>query len=134
MLFRSEPSAIVYFWLGADSTPVELADVEVHERAAEETWKFDRYLGCRGHLLVDWPDGVEVVRTNIQRPGGSPTQLHLAYGRRAVAADAGACLRFRARAARNRSMVVGLSQAHEPWNDLGLRESVRLTPQWREYE
>lgn len=43
-------------------------------------------------------------------------------------------LRFTARAAEPRSMRCELSQNHEPWQSLGLNQSVELTRDWKTYE
>jgi hypothetical protein len=51
-----------------------------------------------------------------------------------VRADHRYALSFRARADRPRSITVGVSQAHEPWQGLGLYKNVDLTPEWKTFE
>lgn len=43
-------------------------------------------------------------------------------------------LRFRARADRPRRILVGLAEAHEPWQSLGWHEVIELATAWRDVE
>ena len=51
-----------------------------------------------------------------------------------IRADHRYALSFRARADRPRSITFGVSQAHEPWQGLGLYKNVDLTPEWKTFE
>ncbi|MCI0411210.1 carbohydrate binding domain-containing protein [bacterium] len=43
-------------------------------------------------------------------------------------------LKFRARAVTNRAISLGFAMNHEPWEGLGLYETIQLTPEWQEFQ
>jgi len=98
-------------------------------------WKWQLLVGPRSaaeiHVAASDPETFRVVigravtqsRWDIQlnRPG-----LQLQPRRRYT-------LRFRARADRPRTILVGLAKAYEPWSNLGLSEELLLHPEWQEF-
>lgn len=103
-----------------------------------------------GEPLIDGPAAFQ-----LERHGGAEAQIsttggetiiridragsagwHVQWGRPGIAfqADEPYTLRFEARADSPRSIVVNISQAHDPWANLGFAQTIELAREWKTFE
>lgn len=75
--------------------------------------------------------GVGVLRIAITATSERPFDIQLNRAR--IRLQSGRCysLRLRARADDARAIYVGVARGHEPWDGLGLYQSIALTPEWQ---
>lgn len=102
-------------------------------------WRLEQHAGARATLsVVPVNDpGIPVegaARIRVQQPGAE--SWHVQFNRPGIAVKAGVpyTLEFYARADRDRTISVGVKQAHEPWQDLGFRRTLRLSREWKRFE
>jgi SAM-dependent methyltransferase len=75
------------------------------------------------------------VRVQIHAaPGGVAWHIQLNYGRVSVTANQRYVVAWEGRADADREMNVAVSRAYDPWDTLGLYQSVAVTPDWRSYQ
>lgn len=87
-----------------------------------------------GRAELEFPSGhPDVVRVAIGMAAAATFDIQLNQGYLAVRANHPYRIEFRARADRPRSLYVGFSQAHDPWNGLGLHQSIALSPDWQAF-
>jgi peptidoglycan/xylan/chitin deacetylase (PgdA/CDA1 family) len=78
------------------------------------------------------PDGVQIEIDTAATQTAYDIQLN--QPDLSVRANKGYEIEFRARAARPRSLSIGFAQAHEPWECLGLYETVEVTLEWQNFQ
>jgi hypothetical protein len=71
------------------------------------------------------------VRVTVTQPGTMSWHVQFNQAGIKVQADHPYTLRFWARAEKPLKLTALVGQAHDPWNDLGLREEVDLTTEWK---
>jgi len=95
-------------------------------------------LRCDGDNLAGLefpPEAPDALRVAIARAvTGRPYDVQLNVPCHALAAGHSYQLRFRARAAKSRTIAVGFAQAHDPWNGLGFYEELALSSDWQEFQ
>jgi len=103
-----------------------------------ENWVLERHAGAEATAAIASESVPELKETRVavitvakRGEAGWHVQFHQPQLR--VEADRPYTLTFRARAEQPCSISVGISQAHEPWQNLGFNAEVRLTPEWREF-
>ena len=85
--------------------------------------------------LVFPPHDTEMVRIAIaSAPTKTRWDVQLNQPGLKVTSQGQYAVHLRARADEPRSIMVGLAQAHNPWNNLGLYQMIALTPQWQSFE
>ncbi len=97
-------------------------------------WQSKVWEGSEANLVFpdEDPQGVRIA---ISRAGSDvPWHIQLNQAPVAVKAMEKYLLRFRARADHPRSMVLALSQADNPWRNLGLYQEVALTTEWQDFD
>ena len=108
------------------------------ERAAQPLvrgkWLFRAAGGNQARLV--FPGGSsDHVRIDIaQASTQAAFDIQLNLPRIAVQAGERYTVRFTARACELRTLSLGFAQAHEPWNGLGLYETIRVTPEWQSFQ
>lgn len=97
-------------------------------------WVFEQHQGAVGSLAVGPHAGRQSVAITTLTPGTAG--WHLQFHHPGLAVDAGQIhtLRFRARASAAMDLGVNLSQAHDPWQAVGLSRSVPLSTTWQEFQ
>jgi SAM-dependent methyltransferase len=97
-------------------------------------WKFRVAAGSDAELLAsaDDPAGVRIAIGRSATKTGFDIQLNQPHLE--LKANHRYAVRFRARADGERSINVGVAEAHEPWGGLGLYERVELTREWECFE
>jgi len=96
-------------------------------------WVLEQHGSARATLKIGDASGTHVLR--IQIDALDDTGWHLQLHQKDLTLRAGEyyTLRFRARGDSARSIRCVAGMAHSPWNDLGLRRSVDLAPDWTEF-
>ena len=92
-------------------------------------WVLERHAGCRATISrrQDPPGAIE-----IQISKADETEWHLQLNQRGLALKQGQyyTVSFDVSSNRARTISCGVSQAHEPWANLGLSRRLELTDQW----
>jgi glycosyltransferase involved in cell wall biosynthesis/peptidoglycan/xylan/chitin deacetylase (PgdA/CDA1 family) len=97
--------------------------------------KWDLRVAPENAARLSLPDAhPDAVRIEIQRAATPyPYDIQLNHPRVAVEAGKSYEVSFRARADSPRSLAVGCARAHDPWDGLGLYDTIDLTPQWQDF-
>lgn len=104
------------------------------KRLVENPWVLWMSEGCRADLIQQLtpPDGVRVqIRETTAK---SEYDVSLTHTRFHIRAQESYRVGFSARADHSRNASIGLSQAHEPWTNLGLHQWIELAPEWKRFE
>jgi hypothetical protein len=97
----------------------------------ESKWLFRVSVGNTAALMFP-PDDPDMVRVTIARAETKTSfDIQLNQPRLRVRANHRYQLRFRGRADRERSLFVGVAEAHEPWLGLGMYKKIELTSDWQ---
>lgn len=115
-------------WSALQKALVAMDDLRAHN------WQL-RVAGGSDAVMIfppDDPNGVRIAIEKATTKTGHDIQLN--QPRLKVKANHRYRIQFRARADRERSIVVGFAQGHEPWQGLGLYERADLTGEWQSYE
>lgn len=101
--------------------------------ALQRRWALDAQEGSKAELQFP-PDRRGVIRVRIVEAPGK-VGWHIALNQRPirVVAQERYEVRFRARADSARTIFAAVSQAHPPWNLLGLYREVRVDTTWRDF-
>lgn len=104
------------------------ADLPAAGAAGVRGWRLEQHPGSAAEVKR-LPDGawrVAISRTD-------DTNWHLQFKQSPLTLKQGAfyTISFRARADRARGLSVGVGMEHEPWQNLGFSQYVRLTPEWQ---
>ena len=97
-------------------------------------WQLQVQEGNEADLVfpLEYPGRVRIGIT--QADTNIPWHIQLNQPSLAVQATNQYAVRFRARADQPRPMAVSVSQAHDPWESLGLYQEVALTSEWQSYD
>ncbi|MEW6304123.1 MAG: carbohydrate binding domain-containing protein [Verrucomicrobiota bacterium] len=108
--------------------------------AQMKSWTVERHGGAQANATVvtDVPPkiratGAKALSIEVVRPGAE--SWHVQFNQSALPLEGGKAytLRFWARSDRPRTISASVTQAHEPWSNLGFSASIPLTPEWREF-
>jgi len=99
--------------------------------AAARHWPLETHEGSVAKLVRS-ADG---TGGRVQIDHANATNWHIQFQQRDLKVQAGQyyTVTFVARADQPRPVSYGLSQTHDPWKNLGLQGSARLTAQWRPF-
>jgi hypothetical protein len=94
-------------------------------------WNLEQHDGCRAKLSLDRYAGRDAVKVQVDQ--SDDTIWHLQFSQRGfpIKAETYYTLSFDAIAPTPRAIQCGVSQAHDPWGNLGLSRTVELTDEWR---
>jgi hypothetical protein len=104
--------------------------------AGLQNWVLERHFGAEASAeIVAVPElqGRRSVRITVTKQGTQGWHVQFHQPNLQVQPDRPYTLSFWARAERPCTITVGISQAHEPWQNLGFSAEVRLTQEWREF-
>ena len=100
----------------------------------EDKWQLSTQEGSRAHLVFP-PDNLQMVRIAIEKAETDvPWHIQLSQPHLSVKSGQRYAVRFRARADGPRSVTLGFSQAHPPWEGLGLYKKLELTSAWQSFD
>jgi hypothetical protein len=96
-------------------------------------WQLEQHSDCRASVSAQRYRSRDVLRVEVDR--ADQTQWHLQFKQNdlSVEADRYYTVTFEAASERPRKLGCGVSQAHEPWQDLGLSRQADLTKQWQTF-
>jgi hypothetical protein len=103
-----------------------------------QNWVLEQHAGAEATAEVvaePIPElkGLRFVRIDVAKRGQAGWHVQFHQPNLKVQADRPYTLSFWARAEQPCTITVGISQAHEPWQNLGFGAEVRLTQEWREF-
>lgn len=109
---------------------------------ALQHWRIEQHQGATLEAGVEDapPSGTrnivaagKAVRLHVTRPGAEGWHLQFQQAGLKLASGRPYTVRFWAKADAPRGINVSVSQAHDPWRNLGLNASARLSREWREF-
>lgn len=128
--------ARVHFDVGGWDASVEIGDVRLVKLShGTPIWRLNLGKGSEARLevLQGYPEGVRVAITKA--PLSNPYyDIQLVQNGIKLQAGDRYRLRFDSRAQAQRDIQVAVSQAHNPWEDLGLYQRTALTSEWQQIE
>jgi len=96
-------------------------------------WNLEQHSGCKASLSRTRYKDKDSLRIDIEKADDTEWHLQLNQGGFAVEAGKYYTVTFDAAAEKLRSISCGISQAHSPWNNLGLSQQVELTDNWKTF-
>ncbi|MFH1719771.1 MAG: carbohydrate binding domain-containing protein, partial [Planctomycetota bacterium] len=96
-------------------------------------WQLEQHSGSRASLSARRHQGRDTLCITIDQT--DQTEWHLQFEQKDLPVKAGRyyTVTFEAAGDRPRTVGCGVSQAHEPWANLGLSRNVELTPEWQTF-
>jgi len=102
-------------------------------RSAPKSWNLEQHSGCKALLSRTSYKGKDALRIDISKADDTEWHLQLNQGGLVVKSDKYYTVTFDAAADKPRRISCGLSQAHSPWNNLGLSQQVELIDNWKTF-
>ncbi|MHC4509968.1 MAG: carbohydrate binding domain-containing protein, partial [Planctomycetota bacterium] len=98
-----------------------------------EGWQLEQHSGCKASVFARPYSSQPAACIEIAK--ADQTEWHLQLSQRGVSVRSGQyyTVAFEAAAAKPRRVGCGVSQAHEPWANLGLSRTVELTGEWQRF-
>ena len=97
------------------------------------SWNLEQHSGSQAQLTPRKYKGVDCIELKPTAAGGTDWYLQFNQSRLAVKEGVYYTVTFRAASEKERSVNCNVSEAHEPWGNLGLSRKVELTDGWRAY-
>ena len=96
-------------------------------------WQLEQHSGCKAVLRRQRYQSQDALRIDIDK--SDETQWHLQFKQGGLSVKAGEyyTVTFDAAAEKPRKLSCGVSQAHEPWQNLGLSRRADLTQKWQAF-
>jgi hypothetical protein len=96
-------------------------------------WNLEQHAGCRAEAKIETYGGRQGLK--IQPLQNDGTDWHLQYNQRQLGVVKGKVytVEFDAAAPTERKLNISVPQAHEPWKNLGLWQTVTVGPEWKRY-
>jgi hypothetical protein len=105
-----------------------------------ERWSLEQHDQAQATLTIEKELPAEIrdraarsAKISIEKPGSMGWHVQFAQAGLAVKKDRPCTLAFWARSDTPRSISVALSQAHAPWQSLGVGREIALTAEWRQF-
>ncbi len=102
-------------------------------RTPPPAWQLEQHEGAAMEAAAAPGGEGAAVRITIARVSGTDWHLQFKQEKLALEARKFYTVSFRGRAGAPKSIRVGVTQAHEPWGNLGLSEECALAPEWRSF-
>ena len=96
-------------------------------------WNLEQHESCRATLSPWVYQDKPALRVDVGRADDTNWHLQLTQGGFSLEQGQYYTLTFDAAAANPRSIQCGVSQAHSPWDNLGLSQQVNLTSSWQSF-
>jgi hypothetical protein len=102
-------------------------------RNVPKNWNLEQHSGCKASLSRTRFKGKDALRIDIEK--ADETEWHLQLNQGGIAVEAGKyyTVTFDAAADKPRRISCGVSQAHNPWNNLGLSQQVEVADNWQSF-
>ncbi len=109
-----------------------LKDASLKESVANNTpWRLEQHAGCRASLQNSEYQNQQALCIQPAKTDGTGWHLQFNQGQLSLQKDQSYTIEFKAAAAEPRQINVGVLQAHEPWGNLGLSQSLQLESDWK---
>ncbi len=97
------------------------------------SWQVEQHSDCRALVLTRRYRSRDALRIEVGR--ADTTEWHLQFKQSGLSIESGRyyTVTFDAAGERPRELSCGVSQAHEPWHNLGLSRQANLTRGWQTY-
>ena len=107
-----------------------LTDVNSKSGNVPSGWQLEQHLDCKAVLRRQQYLSQDALRIDINK--SDETEWHLQFKQTGLSVEAGEyyTVMFEAAAEKPRKLSCGVSQAHEPWQNLGLSRRVNLSQKW----
>lgn len=98
-----------------------------------QSWHLEQHAGCKASTEITEYSGRPALRIHSLQSDG--TDWHLQFNQRELKLTAGQVytVEFDAAAPASRPVNVGVQQAHEPWQNLGLHQPFTLDTHWKTF-
>lgn len=117
-----------------ENNPVVKVDSPTQIEVPKPSWHLNTFEENQANLVVS-PTDPHIRRVEVTRAETNDAwHIQLTQKPLPLVGQEWYSLRFRARAEDVRKMGAAVSQAHDPWENLGLYRSVALMKQWQDYE
>lgn len=123
-----EPDATLYFWIGESTGETEFADLSLTPLVGENPWLLDHHDACAAQRTCG-DNGDRPIRVVINQADGEKGHVKLSRGQIALRGGEWHTLTLDARSSRPLAADVGIGRPVEPWDNLGLHQSIELTPE-----
>jgi len=100
---------------------------------APKNWNLEQHSGCKASLSQTRYKDKKALRIDISKADNTEWHLQFNQGGIAVKSEKYYTVTFDAAADKPRRISCGVSQAHSPWNNLGLSQQVELTGNWKTF-
>ena len=110
-----------------------LTDVNLKSGNVHSDWQLEQHSGCKAMLRQQKYLSQDALRIDIDK--ADETEWHLQFKQAGFSVEAGKyyTVTFEAAAEKPRKLSCAVSQAHEPWQNLGLSRGVDLTQKWQTF-
>jgi len=97
-------------------------------------WHLEQHSGCKASISPQRYQSKDALRIDIER--ADQTEWHLQFNQGGLAVKAGRyyTISFEAAADKPRKLGCSVSQAHDPWSNLGLSRQAQLKPDWQKFK
>ncbi|MHC4095037.1 MAG: carbohydrate binding domain-containing protein [Planctomycetota bacterium] len=102
-------------------------------RNVPKNWNLEQHSGCKASLSRTRYKGKDALRIDITKTDDTEWHLQLNQGGLAVKSGKYYTVTFNAAADKARKIGCGVSQAHNPWSNLGLSRQVALKNEWQSF-
>jgi len=110
-----------------------LTDVVLKNGKIPSDWQLEQHSDCKAVLRRQKYLSQDAVRLNVDKANDTEWHLQFKQGGFSVKAGRYYTVTFEAAGEKPRKLSCGVSQAHEPWQNLGLSQSVDLTQKWQTF-
>jgi len=110
-----------------------LTDVNLKSGSVPSNWQLEQHSGCKAVLRRQKYLSQDAMLIDINK--SDETEWHLQFKKGGFSVEEGQyyTITFEAAGEKPRKLSCGVSQAHEPWQNLGLSRSVDLTQKWQTF-
>jgi len=110
-----------------------LTDFNLKRGNVPGNWQLEQHSDCKAALRLQQYLSQNALRIDIDK--SDETEWHLQFKQAGFSVEAGKyyTVTFEAAAEKPRQLSCGVSQAHEPWQNLGLSRRVDLTRKWQTF-
>jgi hypothetical protein len=110
-----------------------LTDVILTSGKVSSDWQLEQHSDCKAVLSRQEYLSKDALRIDIDKFNETEWHLQFKQGRFKVEAGRYYTVTFEAAGEKTRKLSCAVSQAHEPWQNLGLSRSVDLTQKWQTF-
>lgn len=127
----AEANAVIYLCLGGPASAIEIADVCCAVAPPSENWYLEAPAGAACRLACDGRS--DQARIRVLQATEEAWRIRLTRPLDAVSATQEIRFSGRFRARQPRTIEMGVTQAHQPWENLGFFQRLEIGEDWTEW-